>query len=420
MTSSNNPTVTAIRHDGAPTPVTLVPQCLLPEQAVGIRKVAEKRGEANPRTGTKGFALYSNPKTSNSGGDLDPLFQGWTSFQKMRADVPFTIGAHGGRFNRTVKQSKAGQFRDSFAYGEDIDPGVKALLTNPQFFEAAKRIHPEAQVIEPGILFANLFVPGEAQGIHTDVPEFRGCNRTNCPEWMLPTMHHSGLFKRWHVPIATGISWYSDHTGGELVFYQDPDKPGVPHPTPFNSAIVLDTDSVYHGVDAVNGLDAPPPVIPPDSLLTHKGNGRWCVMREKTGAVLDGYEDLSWKELRMSIQWKAYCFKDEAEQRAYHEHTDDITPALAWQTMVDELVRVGKATGTESVNRLIAGLTTHFIRVPRELQAPHEPQVSAHWPDRSRITTLESLESGPGGKNAALPAPPVDDGGGAAAPIAKL
>ena len=93
-------------------------------------------------------------------------------------------------------------------------------------------------------MFANFFVPGESQGIHTDVPEFRGTNRNNAPEWMMVCMHHSQLFKRWHMVIATAISWFSDHTGGELVYYKDRDCAGTAHPTPFNSAIVLDTDSV--------------------------------------------------------------------------------------------------------------------------------------------------------------------------------
>merc|ERR1711924_200735 len=146
-------------------------------------------------------------------------------------------------------------------------------------------------------MFANFFVPGEVQVVHTDVPEFRGCNRTNCPEWMLVCMHHSGLFKNWYVPIATAISWYSDHSGGELVFYEDPDTPAVVHPTPFNTALVLDTDSIYHGVDAVGGLDVPPPVIPNDSLLMHKGDGRWSVTKQESGEVIGNlYSDLSWED----------------------------------------------------------------------------------------------------------------------------
>ena len=86
---------------------------------------------------------------------------------------------------------------------------------------------------------------------------FEGCNRNNTPEWLLVVMHHSSMFERWHIPIATSITWISNHTGvsphailtttccplrctsisnglglqGELAMYPDPTQPGVPHPT---------------------------------------------------------------------------------------------------------------------------------------------------------------------------------------------
>lgn len=339
-----------------------------------MQRVAEKRanaGTGSSRSGTNGFALYSDPRTSNSGGAMDPLFAGWSQFLQGRADIKFTTLAKGGRFNRHHLQKKAGQFRDAFAYGDDVEPDVHALMQNSQFYEAALRIHPGC-IVEPGIMFANFFVPGEVQAIHTDVPEFRGCNRTNCPEWMLVCMHHSGLFKRWYVPIATAISWYSNHTGGELAFYADPDIPAVVHPTAFNSALVLDTDSVYHGVDPVGGQGVAPPVVPQDSLLAHKGGGRWCVT--SMGKAVSGYEDLTWSDLRMSVQWKAYCFANETARAAFKNHTDDLAPVDAWRLMVDVLVAAGKVDKTESYDVLAQVLCSHFIRVPRELQTLHEPQ----------------------------------------------
>lgn len=372
------------RFDGAPTCVVAVPQVLTMEQATEFRRVSELRatpGGPGNAAGNNGYALYNNPKTSNSGGEMDPTFRDWAHQQKMRADVPLTSMAHGGRFNRSPKQKKAGTFRDSFVYTGghgDADAGVLALLHNPQFLEAARQIHPDRPVVEPGILFANLFIPGENQGIHTDTCEFRGCNRTNCPEWVPICMHHMGeVFEHWYVPIVTAISWFSDHQGGELVFYGGLDQPGTPHPTPFNTALVLDTDSIYHGVDPTGGHEFPPPRVPGDVLLQHKGNGRFCVRSEGSGQVLPMYEDLTWADIRMSVQWKAYCFKNEAERAAYHDHTDDITPAQAWKMMVAELQKRGLAKGDEPVQVLIEALCKTFYRVPQELQAPHQPEKSA-------------------------------------------
>lgn len=381
-------TIAANRFDGAPTCVVAVSQVLTPEQAAEFRRVSERRatpGGAGNAAGNNGYALYSNPKTSNSGGQMDSTFADWTQAQKMRADVGLTSMAHGGRFNRAPKQKKAGTFRDSFVYtgSHDLaDQGVMALLNNQQFLEAARQIHPDRPVVEPGILFANLFIPGECQGIHTDTAEFRGCNRTNCPEWFVVCMHHMGeVFDYWHVPIVTAISWFSDHQGGELVYYGALEEPGTPHPTPFNTALVLDTDSIFHGVDPTGGHELAPPRVPADSLLQHKGDGRFCVISEATGQVLHGYEDMTWSDIRMSVQWKAYCFKNEAEQKSYHDHSDDITPAQAWKMMIAELVKRNLATGDEPVQTLIEILCKNFYRVPEELKQLHQPEMSAMWED---------------------------------------
>ena len=62
-------------------------------------------------------------------------------------------------------------------------------------------------------------VPGQELAVHTDVPEFRGCNRKVMPQWLLVAMHHSGLFDEWRMPIATGVAWFHDCDGGEFCYY---------------------------------------------------------------------------------------------------------------------------------------------------------------------------------------------------------
>ena len=71
--------------------------------------------------------------------------------------------------------------------------GIEPYLFHEGFVEAARAVHGRS-VIEPAIVFANLMVPGQELAVHTDVPEFRGCNRKVMPQWLLVAMHHSGLF----------------------------------------------------------------------------------------------------------------------------------------------------------------------------------------------------------------------------------
>ena len=107
-------------------------------------------------------------------------------------------------------------------------------------------------MIEPAIAYANLMVPGQELAVHTDVPEFRGCNRKVVPQWLLVVMHHSGLFDEWRMPIATGIAWFHDCDGGALAYWPDgPAFPAATHAAQYNTAMVLDTDSVFHGVDRI-------------------------------------------------------------------------------------------------------------------------------------------------------------------------
>ena len=92
------------------------------------------------------------------------------------------------------------------------------------------------------------------------------------------------------------------------------------HKVAYNTALLVDTDSVFHGVDRVAPGDAVDlPALKPGMQLAFDGDGRWSV-RDGDHAVAD----YRWDELRFSISWKAYCFADEAERDAWRTHTDDL------------------------------------------------------------------------------------------------
>ena len=83
---------------------------------------------------------------------------------------------------------------------------------------------------------------------------------------------------------------------------------------------MLDTDSVFHGVARVGGLDRPPPLGRGGSELV-AGDGGWDVV-DANGERIDhhGFDDV-----RYSVSWKAYCFADDAERRHWHDRDDDLT-----------------------------------------------------------------------------------------------
>jgi hypothetical protein len=93
------------------------------------------------------------------------------------------------------------------------------------------------------------------------------------------------------------------------------------------------------------------------------------------GTTIERYADLSWDDIRLSVQWKAYCFKDEDERQLWLNHTDDIRPVDAFNTLVDAVKRAGVLAldSDADVRGTIKAITQHFIRVPDELQRVHDP-----------------------------------------------
>ncbi len=254
-------------------------------------------------------------------------------------------------------------FREEYAYGrEERISGISAFLEHPAFVDAARRIHGR-EVIEPAIAYANLMVPGQELAVHTDVPEFRGANRKLVPQWLLVVMHHSGLFEQFRMPIATAIAWFHDCDGGELAYW--PEGPGTPprrHRVRYNTAMVLDTDSVFHGVERIADVEADDlPRIRPGSTLEYVGAGAW-LLRAADGTELARYR---WNELRFSVSWKAYCFRDERERDDWREHTNDLTIDVILDALVDDLCARGRVDADVARDATLGQLLIdEYIRFP--------------------------------------------------------
>jgi len=296
----------------------------------------------------------------------EPTFAGIGAGLPARYDAARNFIRSGGRFGRQepleTLAARTNYFRETYAYGEEIRaPGIEPFLHHEGFIEAARSLFGRP-VVEPAIVFANLLVPGQELAVHTDVPEFRGISRKEHPQWLIVAMHHSGLFDAWRLPIATGVAWFHDCDGGEFAFYpQGADADPLAHRVRFNTAMLLDTDSVFHGVDRVAEADAKSvDRLRPGMRLASRGDGDW--------AVVDGDEEIEryrWEDLRFSISWKAYCFADEAERRAWREHCDDLAVETVVDRMVDDLRARGAINGSRpSDPDLVEILIDTYIRFP--------------------------------------------------------
>lgn len=295
----------------------------------------------------------------------EPIFSGLGDGLPARYDAVRnfikTGGRSGGGESIATLASRTNYFRETYAYGDEIRAeGIQPFLRHEGFIEAARALFGRP-IIEPAIVFANILVPGQELAIHTDVPEFRGVSRKTHPQWLCVAMHHSGLFEDWRMPIATGVSWFHDCAGGEFAFYPEgPSGSAVALPVHYNTAILLDTDSVFHGVDRVRETAAPVDVFRPGTQLEHVGNGRWT-LRDGDRALAT----YDWRDLRFSVSWKAYCFADDAERRAWREQADGLSVEQIVQRMLGDLRDRGRIDGDAPTGHaLVETLIDEYIHYP--------------------------------------------------------
>jgi hypothetical protein len=257
--------------------------------------------------------------------------------------------------------SRTNYFRDTFAYEAPLFPEIRFFQELPQFKTAAQHVTGR-RIVKPAIVYLNILVPGQELALHTDVPEFRGANRTREPEWLLVAMHHSGLFEAWRRHIATGVSWYHDCHGGEFTFYADgPLQPPKRLAVRRNTAIVLDTDSVFHGIDPLDRRGSELPPIEPGVRLHRDSDTQWSVRRD--GEVRATY---NWDDLRLSISWKAWCFADEDELQINADHSDDLTLEQILDTFVEDLGARGTISTRPDTDTLARVILDEYIRFPNE------------------------------------------------------
>lgn len=278
----------------------------------------------------------------------------------QRYDARENFVRTGGRFRRDEDKGLLGArtnyFRETYAYGDErfVD-GVDVLLHAEPLLDAARRLHGRP-VIVPSIVYANILLPGQELAVHTDVPEFRGANRRIVPQWLLVVMRHSGLFERWRMPIATAVTYFGrvpgvqggggPRSGGGALVWYDGDEPRTYEPR-HNTAVVLDTDSIFHGVDRVEGDDSILRDVRSGHRLFHDGGGAWSL---RSGARV--IAKVTTDDLRYSASWKAYCFADDADRDAWASHDDDLTLDVILELLLDD-VAVERPDSDADLGRLL-------------------------------------------------------------------
>ena len=291
------------------------------------------------------FGTYATEATSTGLGESLPQ-----RFDAALNYIERGLDGSGNSDEVQVASARTNYFRETYAYcspeQDDLQAsGIAALLNHPRLTEGAREIF-DRPIIVPAIVYANILIPGQELAIHTDVPEFRGANRKLLPQWLLVVMHHSGLFEQWRIPIATCVSWFGVNKGGAFAFFPsgiaaERESIDASH----NTAVLMDTDSIFHGVERVATTVPDLPAIDSDTKLYFVGNDEWELRHADDDNVLERY---LWSDLRYSISWKAYCFKNDAEQQLWRDGSDQ----LELEFILDRLEQELRAQGVMQNKRL--------------------------------------------------------------------
>jgi hypothetical protein len=221
-----------------------------------------------------------------------------------------------------TKMIVAPVFRGNWAFDGDVLEGVQPLLDSERFSAAAKQVF-DAEIVRPTTVYVNLTwqLPFPQGAGHTDVPAFRGFDRTTYPITFLTIMGLSGLFEAERVKVATGVSWfYRGSDGGFEYWPEGPDGPSVLHEGGIdNTAIVADNDFMWHRVRPTGRVEDGMVTMSRDAELVRRDGDEW--------AIVDGGSDLATfatDRLRVSLSWKGIAFSDDEDRRRHDEHLDDI------------------------------------------------------------------------------------------------
>jgi hypothetical protein len=142
-------------------------------------------------------------------------------------------------------------FRGNWASDGNVLDGVRPILDSERFTDAARQLF-NAEIVRPFTVYVNLTwqLPFPQGAGHTDVPAFRGVDRTAYPITFLTIMGLSGLFEAERVNVATAVAWFYGGTDGGFQYWpQGVGGESILHEGAIdNTAIVADNDFMWHRV----------------------------------------------------------------------------------------------------------------------------------------------------------------------------
>jgi len=140
-------------------------------------------------------------------------------------------------------------------------------------------------------------------------------------------MANSKLWAKEQLPQIQGVAWLHNDgsvnntkSGAKFAFYPEgAARKATVVPSAYNKAVVLDGCKVPHGVERYRPEESMPILDKGDShALVHTGEHKWEL---RTNDVVR--KNFTTEDFRVSLAWRARCFKDAEEQADWRASMED-------------------------------------------------------------------------------------------------
>uniref|UniRef100_A0A6B2L527 Uncharacterized protein n=1 Tax=Arcella intermedia TaxID=1963864 RepID=A0A6B2L527_9EUKA len=279
-----------------------------------------------------------------------------------RVDVAMhyiTTGGHEGLKESFEKLASRVQSFGVYIFDLAPHPALQDLFHDPNFLARSSAVcPPDRRHLDPFQFNFIVNTPGQTVAHHLDAVYFWGATRFDFPQWLLAVMKFSGLFEERFVDQVQVVSYlhnWTDDRDGSFVFWTDNGRAKAMAPAP-RSANVVDGSKVVHAA-AVYRAGVVPPVLRPSEphALVYEGDGRWSIRTD--GEVRSRLSD---DDLRVSIVYRARCFRDAEEARRFKElpESERLTLEGVLGVLKADLVKRGvlKAEEREGVSAFDLGM----------------------------------------------------------------
>jgi hypothetical protein len=250
----------------------------------------------------------------------------------LQRDFPKEYLAKDGRPDRLF------WFRDIWMPDTADERERAVLLYNEKFINGSRECFVGFEIVRTQSVLLNLMGHASAMSAHFDLPYFRGLKHEDLPVWLLMSMGRSELFERWHINVSSGLAWLYQGQGGGLAYWAEgPDSPpSVIAPPLDNRALISDNQRMYHTVLPFGNSGIPYPSHSGDAVIVANDAGGWDIVDH--GAIVQHYGR---NEIRISILWKGYVFRDAEAARVHDQHLDDLSLEMAVDILIEGARRRG-------------------------------------------------------------------------------